>query len=324
MVTQPTQPREAVTERLPARPRPQPAATRARNDVPTLTRPDETATPPAGEPSLAMLASLANRPGNMGEDDPLTSPSFSRPTPDSRSYRSSRRSTGASDTLSSTRVDTPPVTAAAGYGSNGYAAGEYGTGDYANGEPHNNTPVNGAYQVPEYADPGYAYVPAPPAAQQAGGSQPAGWYGAPTHTPGQGNPYGSYVEPAPAASYPSIPPVGYQDPPDAAGLPAYPGDHGGYQEPVYDPAASGSYPGQTAGLPTHPSGAGQFPEHTAYPEAGYPEDGGYGDQNGNEYPGQAPYADSYGDAGYAPSYPETGYAADQYQDEYGSYPAGQG
>jgi hypothetical protein len=336
--SQPTLPREGVTERLPTRPRQQPAAARARNDVPALTRPDETATPPAGEPSLAMLASLASGPGRAVEDDPLTSPSFSQPTPDSRSYRSSRRSTGADDAVSSTRLDTPPVTAADDYGSGahdapghgntGYASGEYGTGDYANGGLRDNTPVNGTYEDPEYADPGYAYVPAAPAAQQAGAPQPAGWYGAPTHTSAQGNPYGSYVEPAPAASYPSIPPVGYQDQPGGPGFPAYPGDHAGYQEPAYDPAASGSYPGQAgapqaAGLPVHPSGAGQFPPPAAYPEAGYAEDGGYGD--GNEYPGQAAYADSYGDAGYAPSYPEAGYAADQYQhDGYGGYPAGQG
>jgi hypothetical protein len=332
--TQPARPREAVTERLPARPRHQRAAARARNDVPTLARPDETATPPAGEPSLAMLASLASRPGRAVED-PLTSPTFAQPTPDSRSYHSSRRGTGANDAVSSTRVDAPPVTAATGYGSGahdahghaGYASGEYGTADYANGGPRHNTPVNGAYQVPEHADPGYAYVPAAPAAQQAGAPQPDGWYSAPTHTPaqgnpGQGNPYGSYVEPAPTASYPSIPPVGYQD--QATG-PAYPGDHDGYRAP----AASGPYPGQAgapqaAGPPVHPSDPGQFPQPAAaYPEAGYAGDAGYGD--GNEYPGQDAYADSYGDAGYAPSYPEAGYAADQYQhDGYGGYPAGQG
>jgi len=277
-----------------------------------------------------MLASLASRSGRAVED-PLTSPTFAQPTPDSRSYRSTRRGTGANDAVGSTRVDTPPVTAATGYGSGahdapgpaGYAGGEYGTVNYANGGPRHSTPVNGTYQVPEHADPDYAYVPAAPAAQQAGAPQPGGWYSAPTHAPAQGNPYGSYVEPTPAASYPSIPPVGYQD---QAGGPAYPGDHDGY----HAPAASGPYPGQAgapqaAGPPVHPSGAGQFPPPAAaYPEAGYAGDGGYGDGN-DEYPGQAVYADSYGEAGYAPSYPEAGYAADQYQhDGYGGYPAGQG
>ncbi len=94
--------REAVTERLPVRPRQQqPAAAQARNGTPgtpgmaargASIRPDATAIPPGGEPSLAMLASLASTPDGAFEDDPLTSPSF-RPTPDSRSYRGARRST---------------------------------------------------------------------------------------------------------------------------------------------------------------------------------------------------------------------------------------
>ncbi len=80
--------REAVTERLPVRPRPQTAATAApRNGTPAPLRPDATPTPPAGQPSLAMLTSLASGPAGALDDDPLTSPSFSRPTADSRSYR---------------------------------------------------------------------------------------------------------------------------------------------------------------------------------------------------------------------------------------------
>jgi hypothetical protein len=101
-------------------------------------------------------------------------------------------------------------------------------------------------------------------------------------TPARGNPYGSYVEPAPA-SYPSIAPVGHQDQQAGAGFPAYPGDHvGGYQQSAHDPAAPLPYPGPPApGFPVHPSGAGQFPPPDAHPEAGYPEYGGYG----NEHPG---------------------------------------
>jgi hypothetical protein len=141
------------------------------------------------------------------------------------------------------------------------------------------------------------------------------------------------VEPAPAASYPSIPPVGYQDRPAGAAVPGYPGDHRGYQEPAYDPAGPVRYPepaGNGAAEPpgppgpaAHPSGAGQFPQPGAYPEAGY--DGG--DGYGNGYPGQAPYADTYGTAtaGYPPGYPADGYPAVQYgQDGYGGYPADQG
>src|SRR5262249_46210257 len=63
--------REAVTERLPGRPRQQPPAA-ARNDAPLPLRPDTAPTPPAGQPSLAMLTSLASGPPGGLEDDPLT------------------------------------------------------------------------------------------------------------------------------------------------------------------------------------------------------------------------------------------------------------
>jgi hypothetical protein len=336
--------REAVTERLPVRPsQPAPAAAAPRHDTPVPLRPDTTPTPAVGQPSLAMLTSLASGPNGALDDDPLTSPSFSRPSADSRSYRRSGAHAAA-------RADDPP-TAMAGYGGNGHPGNGHTNGGYTNGgAPANGATlgrpqVTGSYQVPDYADPGYAYVPAAPAAssaaatqpvaasQPAGATQPAGWYSAPTHPPAQGNPYGSFVEPAPAASYPSIPPVGYQDRPVGAG-PVYPGDHRGYQEPAYDPAAATvRYPGPAgngaAGPPgpsgshAHPAGADGLPQHGDYPEADYPEDGGYG----NGYPSQAPYADSYGSAtsGYAPSYPADGYPGEQYgQDGYGGYPDGQG
>jgi hypothetical protein len=372
--------REAVTERLPVRPRPQPAATAApRNGTPAPLRPDATPTPPAGQPSLAMLTSLASGPAGTLDDDPLTSPSFSRPTGDSRSYRRSNGQVGAGGAAA--RPDEPP--AAAGYGSgahamagyggnghssnghssNGYSSNGYPSDGYpsnghtngdapANGGPPGRAQVNEAYQVPGYADPGYAYAPgthaASPAATQAvaaaqpvaaarpaGATQPAGWHSVPTHTPAQGNPYGSYVEPAPAAGYPSIPPAGYQDRQADAGYPVYPGGHRGYAEPAYDPARAVRYPQPSGngaagppgppGPPAHPAGAGGFAQPSGYPEADYADDGGYG----NGYPGQAPYADSHGHgnapAGYVPSYPADGYPADQYgQDGYGGYPDGQG
>ena len=313
-----------------------------------------------------MLTSLASGPNGTLDDDPLTSPSFSRPTADSRSYRRSGAQAGAGGAAA--RADDPA--AAAGYGSGAHAmAGYGGNGHPSNGHPSNGhtsnsytngdapanggapgrAQVNGAYQVPDYddahyADPGYAYArphrriagraTQPVAASQpAGATRPAGWHSAPTHTPAQGNPYGSYVEAGPAASYPSIPPTRYQDRQADAGLPVYPGDHRGYQEPVYDSAATVRYPGPggngaagppaASGPPVHPADAGGFPQSGDYPEAGYAEDGGYG----NGYPGQAPYADSYGTAtaGYVPSYPADGYPAEQYeQDGYGGYPAGQG
>ena len=350
--------REAVTERLPIRPRQQaPAAAAPRNGTPVPLRPDTTPTPPAGQPSLAMLTSLASGPNGAPDNDPLTSPTFSRPTADSRSYRRSGAQAGSAGAAA--RADDPP--AAAGYGSNGHSGnghssnghhgnGRHGNGYTGNGYSNGDAPangrrpsraqVNGAYQAPDYADPGYAYAPAtspatatqPVAASQpAGASQPGGWYSAPTHPPAQGNPYGSYVESAPAASYPSIPPSGYQDRQGGAGLPVYPGEHRGYQEPAHDSAATVRYSGPsgngaagppaTSGPPVHPAGAGGFPPPGDYPEPGYAEDGGYG----NGYPTQAPYADSYGTDGYDPSYPADGYPPEQYeQDGYGGYPPGQG
>jgi len=300
-----------------------------------------------------MLTSLASGPPGGLEDDPLTSPSFSRPTADSRSFR--RTDAPASGNGTAAHGDDPAAPAGyasgahavPGYGGNGSSNG-YRSGGYANGDgpghggPPGHAQVNGAYQAPDHADPGYAYPPGTPeassatatqpvaASQPAGVTQPAGWYSAPTHTPAQGNPYGSYVEPAPAAGYPSSPSMEYQDREAGAGLPGYSGAHRGYQESAYDPAGTVRYPGPpgngAAGPPgplAHPAGAGQFPPPGDYPEADYAEDGGYG----HGYPGQAPYADSYGTAtaGYVPGYPAGGYPADQYgQDGYGGYPAGQG
>ncbi len=334
-----THERDAVTERLPGRPRQQQPAARPRGNMPPAARPDATATAPGGEPSLAMLTSLATGPTRVPDDDPLTSPSFSRPTTDSRSYRTAGTSTQASETANGTRPDGPP--AEARYPAAGYAAVAYaGNGGVGNPAQVNGTnghaQVNGTYQLPDYSDPGYAYLPTATATPPTGTPQPANWYSepAPAHTSTtQGNPYGSYVEPPPAASYPSIPPAGYQDQQPGAAFPAYPGDQRGYQEPAYDAAAQLPYPtpvaagaARPAGLPAHPSDAGQFPQpaaypEAAYPEAGYPEDGGYG----NEYAGQAAYADAYGNAAYAPGYPAADYTADPYgQDGYDGYPADQG
>jgi len=286
-----------------------------------------------------MLASLGTGPNIMPDDDPLTSPSFSRPATDSRSYRTARNGTHPGDSADGAHFDGQPAAAhygngygGNGYGGNGYPPADYGADDYANGGgTHDHAQVNRTHQRPGYDDPGHAYLPAPAdtATPPAGAPQPADWYGAPAHPPSQGNPYGSFVEPAPAASYPSIPPAGYQDQQPGATFPAYPGDHDGYQEPVYDAlaqmypaplAAAGARPTRPA---SHPSDGGHFPEPGAYPAAGYPQDDGY--ENG--YAGQPAYADGYGNGngGYPPGYPAADYAADQYsQDEYDGYPADQG
>jgi hypothetical protein len=322
---------DAVTERLPGRPRPQPAA-RHRGDPPPAARPDTIATPPAGEPSLAMLASLGTGPNMMPDDDPLTSPSFARPAMDSRSYRTARNSTQPGDTANGAHLDGPPDYGN-GYGSNGYPAADHGGAAYvSSGGTHDHAQANGTYQPPSYDDPGHGYIPAAPAATAtppAGALRPDDRYSAPKHSPSQGNPYGSFVEPAPMASYPSIPPAGYQGQQPGAAFPAYPDEHDGYQEPVYDAAAQ-MYPAPVAaaaarptGPAPYPSGGGQFPEPAAYPAAGYQEGNGYG----NGYADQPAYADGYGNGngGYPPGYPAAAYAADQYgQDEYDGYPADQG
>jgi hypothetical protein len=319
-----------------------------------------------------MLASLAAGSADA-LDDPLTSPSFSRHAPDSRSYRGTETSQLASDAGRGARADRPPAApgngrASGGYGNgrtsggygNGRASHGYGNGAHANGAhangahangahgngaPDDRTPANGMYPVSGYADQDHARTPAAPPARSAGAPRPAEYHSAPTHvpahaqstsprsttaqsTPPQGNPYGSYVEPAPGArypaapgypatpSYPTRPPLGYQDQP-GADFPAYPGERG-HQRPAYDPAASLPYSGPAASgaarLPGHPSGADQLSPPGAYREAGYPEDGGY--------PGQAPYPDSRAAAGYPPGYST---AADQYRhDGYGGHPLGEG
>ena len=125
--------REAVTERLPVRPRHQPAAAMPRNDTPVPLRPDATPTPPAGQPSLAMLTSLASGPAGALDDDPLTSPSFAQQAADSRSYHQNTAQVSVGGAAA--RADDPP--AAAGYGGNGHPSGGYtGNGHPGNGRPH--------------------------------------------------------------------------------------------------------------------------------------------------------------------------------------------
>jgi hypothetical protein len=301
--------------------------------MPPAARPDTSAAAPAGDPRLAMLASLATGPTTVADDDPLTSPSFSRPAADSRSYRTTRKSARPDDTANGAHIGGPPAAHQGnGYGGNGHPAEDYGDAAYAsNGGTRDRAQVNGAHQQPSYDDPGYGYIPAAPAATAtppAGTPQPAGWSSPPAHARPRGNPYGSFVEHAPAASYPSIPPAGYQDQQPGADLPAYHGDHDRYQEPVYDALARMySAPvgaARPAGPATHPYDGGQFPQAAAYPAAGHPGDRGY--RNGHA--GGSAYADGYGNGngGHPPGYPAADYAANQYgPDDYDdNYPVGQG
>ncbi len=313
--------REAVTERLPIRGRAQPAAhARAAIDPPPAARPAPP--PPANEPSIAMLASFASAPPGALDEDPLTSPSFSRPAIDSRSYSSARKSAPSGDTGPHPRSGDLP--GQADYGSGGYGSSDVPPNGHVSGAhraPGHGGPAYGGagysdpgssdagYGDSGYGDPGYAY--------QAGHAQPGGWHSAEEHTPVQGNPYGSYVDPA-SAAYPSAAQAGYPDAHPGTGHPSYPAQTGGYPEPAYEPALSAPYPAPPgAGLPVQAADPGQFP-----PPAGYPDHGGYG----SEHAAQAPHPEVYEDSpGYGPeSYPG-GYVADPYgHDGYGGYTAAQG
>lgn len=297
--------REAVTERLPVR---------ASIDPLDTGRP--VADPPhaAGEPSIAVLASLAavptSRPPGALDEDPLTSPSFSRPAIDSRSYSTTRSSAQSGDTGAHARAS-------------GGGAGSPNSG-YRSGDGPANGYRNGAHQVPShaygppgygdqnatdagYAHPGYAYRAEP--------AQPGGWYSADGNTPVQGNPYGSYVDPAPTVQPGAT--AGYPDALRGTGYAGYPAQAGAYPQPTYEPSPSALYPAEPfAGMPAQADLPGQFP-----PSAGYPENGGYP----NEYVGETPYPELYeGNPGYGPSYPR-GYIADPYgHDGYGGHSTAQG
>ena len=83
-----------------------------------------------------MLTSLASGPAGALDDDPLTSPSFSRPTADSRSYRRSNGQAGADGAAA--RADDPP--AAAGYGSGAHAMAGYDGNGYPSNGHHQQRP----------------------------------------------------------------------------------------------------------------------------------------------------------------------------------------
>jgi hypothetical protein len=159
---------EAPTERLPIRPRQQPAAAAPpANGAPAARRREATGPHPAGEPSLAMLTSLAStppgapeepgwrgRPARTTGDDPLTSPSYARPTTDSRSYRGSRQPAPGGSTRSQARPSDRP---AADYGGGPYPTAGYGDSDYAHGAQPNGDYARSAYPDAGHADGDYAH-----------------------------------------------------------------------------------------------------------------------------------------------------------------------
>ena len=236
----------------------------ARDTGPQPRRRDTTGPQPARDRDLAMLTGLASAPPPIPgalEDDPLTSPSFSLkavPANDSRSYSNARKhaKTGPAP------ADHPAANGA----------------DHASGH-------SGSYPAADYADPGYAYHAAPPAAAPPP-APAAEWYSAPpeAQTPAYGNPYqhngrsDGYADSQATASYANYAadPLRVYSPP-------------GYEAPApyAEPAGPAAYQA--------PPAAGSMP---------------YGDgYQAQPYPDQASYPDGYGAGGYAAGY-EGGYAPD--------------
>ncbi|HEY6279498.1 MAG TPA: hypothetical protein VIX86_24570 [Streptosporangiaceae bacterium] len=328
----PSPQREPVTERLPVRARPQPPApARAANGGPAIGRAEVAIPRPAEEPSIAMLSSLASsppaRPHGALDEDPLTSPSFARPALDSRSYGRMDAPAGSG---SYPQPAAPPPSGGydtPGYGTPSYhqdsyppgadyASPAYPASDYGSG-PHRALPAGPAtangqgetYQIPEPASPGYAYPPALP--QQA---TPATWHQPPDEPePAQGNPYGSYVDPAPAGYHSG--PMAYPDSHPSGGHSYLPEMAGSYPGPGFGPAPAPYQPAAAAAM--HPGEAGHYPAASLYPQAGYPGDNGYG------YEQQAPYPDPQEAASYPAAY-SNGYPADPYENNGYGYPAAQG
>jgi hypothetical protein len=205
------------------------------------------------------------------EDDPLTSPSFSAVSAtDSRSYSNARK-----------HAKTTPAA-----------------------DGHDN--ANASYPAAEYADPGYAYQAAPPAAVPAP-ARAADWYSAPpaptaeAQAPAYGNPYadnGSGSGGSPAA---------YADSQATAGYASYLADPlRVYSPPGYEAAAPYAEPGPAAYQQPLPA-AGTAPYADGYQQHPYPE--------------QAGYQDGYNADGYAPGY-DGGYGTDPYAaGGYGPYPS---
>jgi hypothetical protein len=309
----PSPSREPATERLPVRARPQPPVpARAGNGSPATGRAEVTLPRPAEEPTLAVLSSLATsapaRPHGTLDEDPLTSPSFARPSLDSRSYHRPETPTSGSGahlqpaaSPASAGYGTPAYSTAdygpAGYGTDSYQPGSYQAGTdypslgYPDGDYGASVPAD-TYHQPRQAGPGYAYpAPQPPAAAPV-----ASWHRPPDERAAvAGNPYGSHVEPAPASYQPS--PAGHSNSHPSGGHAYPPGLASSHADPGMSPAAS------------HAADAGHYPMAGLYPQAGYPSDGGYGYE---QHPSQAVYPVPQEAASYPPGYAGEYHPADPY------------
>ena len=251
-------------------------------------RRDTTGPQPTRDRDLDALTGLASPPPPIPgalEDDPLTSPSFSLkavPASDSRSYSNARK-----HAKTAPAAEHPAANGAAHTNGNGHGGNGHGSG---------------GYPVADYADPGYAYQAAPPAAE---------WYSAPpapagppaeAHTPAYGNPY------AHTGSGNGGSPAGLADSQATASYNNYLADPlRVYSPPGYEASAPYAEPASTAAYMAAPlPAAGSVPYADGYPAQPYAD--------------QAGYQDGYSSGGYAPGY-EAGYPGEPYAPEgYGPYP----
>ena len=321
---QPDQPRIAdVTERLPVRPQQRPADTSTYSrpaDTGTYSRPASTGTyaAPRAEPGRPAAAGRPRSAGDgyagpgTADNDPLTSPSFSRqaaPANDSRSYRNPGRSQGDRSAVSS---DRQPGATSGGYGRPADATASYAS------------PVSGGYQAvsQDRTDPGLGRPAAgglPPAASSGGypaapRASSGGYPVSPARTSSGGYPA------APRASSGGYPPAAPSTP--AGGYPAAPpaSPAGGYStappagwdsedrrpSPV---SSSQSGPGNPYGsfVDSAPPSSRAAAAPTQYPQGQTAPDGGY-----NSYPARpaASYPHPYEPPAAQPPAPDsTWYAA---------------
>ena len=358
----PGAPRSAQTD--PGIPRPEAASTErlpagGRERAPSGSGAPRYAPEPPAAPARPDAAPARRRaPRPPADDDPLTSPSFSRgaqPAADSRSYGSGsqpvlRAADGTGSHSSRSYPRTPGGAYPAAPGSayqaapGGYQAPAAATGtDYPAAGPGRGTSRRHAYpEAPaETTNPGRTRQPAasgPPA--PAG--RPSSWDGdrprrAEGTAPqaGAANPYGSFVDsaapaplpaPAPAAAprYPAEP---------AAPAPARNGPAAGYPAAGYpDPYGMPSHGYPAAAPPPAADAAMWYPAPTPAPQppaAQYPyqsSPGGYGAPRGHRNrPDQPPQRGSYrGDLPDNGPY-QGGYHTDPYgPDGYGGYHSRQG
>ena len=262
-------------------------------------RRETTGPQPTRDRDLAMLTGLASAPPPIPgalDDDPLTSPSFSLnavPANDSRSYSNARKHAKTSPAADHSAAS---GAAHANGNSNGYGGNGHSTG---------------GYPVADYADPGYAYQAAPPAAPAAGA---ADWYSAPpvpagppaeAQTPAYGNPYAHTDSGSNGGS-----PAGLADSQATAGYNNYLADPlRVYSPPGYEAPAPHAEPASPAAYMAAPlPAAGPAPYADGYPAQPYADQADAG------------YQDGYSTGGYAPGY-EAGYPGDPYASgRYGPYP----